>query len=460
MLQQATGRSSFFPALRGNLPQIVRGEGIYIFDDEGRRYIDGAGGLGGVTSIGHGVQEIVEAMVRQARQVCFIPAFQFISPTVLELCDRIAAITPGDLNRVMLLSGGSEATESAVKLARQHHVERGNAGKFKVIARWQGFHGMTLGATGFGGHTGRRRKYAPMLQEATHIGPAYRYRCRFCASASRCTLACAEELERAIRWEGPENVAAFIAEPVVGAAMGAVPAPEGYFQAVREICDRYDVLFIADEVICGFGRTGRTFAVEHWDVVPDILVAGKGLSGGYTPLSAVIARERVLEPLERNGSAFVAGHTYGQNPLSAAVGLAVLEYVQQHDLVRRAAEMGAYLLQRLERLRRHPIVGDVRGLGLLPGVEFVRDPGTKEPFRPELRAAYRVTRAAMERGLVVYPGVGTADGLAGDHVLLAPPLVIARHEVDRLVEALDAAVEAVATPLLEQERAAPTTPTS
>ena len=289
-----SSHSAFFPAIQGDLPTVVRGEGIYLYDDTGRRFIDAAGGVGCVTAIGHGVAEIADAVAEQLRTLAFTPWTQFQTPRVGELAEQVAQVTPGDLNEVVLFNGGSEATEAAVKLARQYWLARERPEKFLVISRWQGFHGLTLGAAGFSGHTGRRRNFAPMLQDMPKIPPAYAYRCEDCAAGS---LRCADELERTIRWHGPENVACFIAEPVVGATMGGVPAPAGYFQRIREICDRYDVLFIADEVMNGFGRTGRWFAVEHWDVVPDILVAGKGVSGGYAPLSVLMASETIVQAL-------------------------------------------------------------------------------------------------------------------------------------------------------------------
>lgn len=440
MTTSMPGRSAFYPAIKGGLPIIERGEGIYLYTSDGKRLIDGAGGVGCVTSIGHGVPEVVDALAEQAASVAFIPMVQYASRPTLELGDLIASLAPGDDPSVMLLSGGSEATENAVRLARQHHLEAGRATRFKVITRWQGFHGMTLGATGFGGHTGRRRKYAPMFVDQPHIPPAYRYRCQFCAEQSACTLKCAEALDRAIKWEGPENVAAFIAEPVVGATMGSVPAPPGYFQAIREICDRYSVLWIDDEVMTGFGRTGRWFASEHWEVRPDIIVSAKGVSGGYTPLAVLIAQPHVIAPLAENDANFVAGHTYVGNPLSSAVGLAVLEYIRRNNLLANCREQGDYLLSRLPELLAYPIVGDVRGMGLMTGLELVRDLATKEPFPPEARAAYVLTDECREAGLAVYPGQGTADGLVGDHVMLTPPLTVTRDQIDEIMAALHAAV--------------------
>jgi len=434
-------RSAFFPAINDDLPTIVRGEGIYLYDDAGRRFIDAAGGVGCVTAIGHGVPEVVDAVAAQMQTLAFLPWTQFQSPRVHEFTDRIAQITPGDLNHVAVFNSGSEVTEGAVKLARQYWLASERPEKFLVISRWQGFHGMTLGAAGFGGHTGRRRKYAPMLHDMPKIPPAYPYRCADCAAGS---LRCADELERTIRWHGPENVACFIAEPVVGATMGGVPAPAGYFQRIREICDRYDVLFIADEVMTGFGRTGRWFAVEHWDVVPDILVAAKGASGGYAPLAVLAASEKIVRALRAQGTPFVAGHTYSQNPVVAAAGLAVLDYIQRHQLVQAAAERGADLARGLTRLKQtHPILGDVRGIGLLQGVELVRDQWSREPFAAEAGIASRFARACVAEGAAVYPGQGGADGLLGDHALVTPPLTITSAQVEELVDAIDRGLASV-----------------
>lgn len=433
--------ASFFPALEGDLPTIVRAEGIYLYDTEGRAIIDAAGGVGAVTSIGHAVPEVVEAIASQLKQVAFVPWTQFQSEPAQKLAEAIAETTPRGLNGVALFTSGSEVTEGAVKLARQYWLARSKPEKHLVISRWQGFHGMTLGATGFSGHTQRRRKYQPMIQDMPKISPAYAYRCEDCASGG---LRCADELERAIRWYGPENVACFIAEPVVGATMGAVPAPPGYFPRIREICDRYEVLFIADEVMCGFARTGKWFAIEHWDVVPDILVAAKGVSGGYAPLAVLIAHERILGALRQARTPWVAGHTYAQNPVTAAAGLAVLDYLQRHNLVQAAAARGAQLRAGLESLiGRHRILGDVRGLGLLLGVELVRDQSTREPFPVEDGVAFRFGRACIDEGVAVYPGQSGADGQLGDHALITPPLVTTPDQVDALVAGIDRALTRV-----------------
>ena len=426
---------------------IERAEGIYLYDSNGKRYIDGSGGSAAVTSIGHGVQEVIDAAVEQMKKVSYVPMHLMAHRPLLELADTIAEITPGSLNKVWFVSGGSEATENAVKMARQYHLERGNPSKFKIVSRWQSYHGATLGSLAFGGHTFRRRKYVPMLNDQPKIPAAYQYRCAYCQDGGKCNLECARALEHTIRLEGPENVAAFIAEPIVGAALGAVTPPDGYFAAIRTICDKYDVLFIADEVMTGFGRTGEMFAMNHWDVVPDIITAAKGISGGYTPLGAVIARDEVIAPFENNSSNFVGGHTFVGNPLSCAVGLAVIRYMLSHDLVNNAKTVGAYFLDRLNALKSHPTVGDVRGKGLLVGLEFVRDKVTKEPFAPENRFAARIGAEALARGLVTYPGTGTVDGLLGDHMLFGPPLTITREQIDDLIVILDASIGAVESKL-------------
>jgi adenosylmethionine-8-amino-7-oxononanoate aminotransferase len=430
-----TTNATFFPALGGDLPTVVRAEGIYLFDERGRPIIDAAGGVGGVTSIGHAVPEVVEAIAQQLRTVAFVPWTQFQTEPARALAERVAALTPAGLNNVALFNGGSEVTEGAVKLARQYWLARGRADKYLVISRWQGFHGMTLGATGFGGHTGRRRTYQPMIHDMPKIPPAYAYRCVECASGS---LRCADELERTIRWYGAENVACFIAEPVVGATMGAVPAPPGYFERIREICQRHDILFIADEVMTGFGRTGRWFALEHWGVVPDILVAAKGVSGGYAPLAVLAADDRIVGALRAAGTPWVMGHTFSQNPVTATAGLAVLDFIEQHDLVKAAAERGAELSRALKGVaERHTILGDVRGLGMLQGIELVRDKETREPFPVADGMAYRLARACIEEGAAIYPGQSGADGERGDHALVTPPLTISSAQIEELAGAID-----------------------
>ncbi|MFL5760197.1 MAG: aspartate aminotransferase family protein [Thermomicrobiales bacterium] len=441
--------NAIYRDLHKHYPTVVRGEGIYLFDVDGKRYIDGSGGSAAVTSIGHGVEEVIEAMTRQARALAYAPTHAF-STEAIEECARIIVedFAPEGLDRVWFVSGGSEATENAVKMALQYQRDRGQGTRHLVIGRWSSFHGATLGALAYGGNAGRRCVYSPVLFQTEHIAPCFPYRCSANSSCPECDLACAHQLERVIRQVGAENVAAFIAEPVVGATLGAVAATPGYFQEIREICDRYGVVFIADEVMTGFGRTGRNFAIEHWGVTPDLIACAKGISGGYAPLGAVIVRPEIVGEVKQRGRSFVIGHTAAGNPLSCAVGSAVLRHIRDNGLVRNAEAVGAHFLQRLEELKeRHEMIGDLRGKGLLLGIEFVRDCRTKEPFPPEWQVAKRLGAATLERGLVSYPGSGTVDGALGDHMLYAPPLSITLEQVGELIAILDDSLRAVTADL-------------
>ncbi|HEU4401612.1 MAG TPA: aspartate aminotransferase family protein [Candidatus Polarisedimenticolia bacterium] len=435
--------------LRTRYPIAVKAAGVWIHDSEGRKYLDGCSGAV-VCSIGHGVPEIAAVMTAQAKRLAFAHSSQFISHETIGLSERIAALCPGDLRtggRVYLVSGGSEAVETAIKLARQYHLDSGNPGKHKVIARWQSYHGSTMGALAVTGNVARRDLYAPMFATMPHIPPCYCYRCPYTLKFPACGIACVEDLEAAIHQEGPETVAAFIAEPVVGATLGAVPAVEGYWNRAREICDRYNVLLIADEVMTGIGRTGKNFAVDHYKVVPDLIVTGKGLSGGYTPLGAVIARGFIADALAAGRGYFEHGFTYSANPLSAAIGSAVLDYVAKNRLVARAARFGKVLGEKLETLRRHRIVGDVRGLGMMWGIELVRDRKTREPLAPGLKASRRLYDACLAEGLIIYPGSGTREGQDGDHFIVSPPFTITSAEIDDLVARLDRALVKTAASL-------------
>ncbi len=425
-------------------PKLVRGEGIYLYDDEGKRYIDGSGGSAAVTAIGHGVPEVVSAISEQVARLAYAPTHAFTTDAV-ETCARliIEEFAPEGFGKVWFVSGGSEATENAIKMAIQYHRERGQGSRHLVIGRRQSFHGATIAALAVGGNSGRRRPYSAILPPAEHISACNSYRDTMDGPTR------ANELEYAIRQVGAENVAAFIAEPVVGATMGAMPAMPGYFPRIREICDRYGVLFIADEVMTGFGRTGRPWGLDHWGVTPDLIACAKGISGGYTPLGAVLAKPEFVDEVRARSGSFVIGHTSSGNPLSCAAGAAVLRYVLDHRLIENAAQVGAHFKERLEDLAtRHEMIGDVRGLGLLLGIELVRDRASKEPFLPSWAVARRIGAATLERGLVSYPGSGTADGVAGDHILFAPPLTITEAQIDDLIEILDASLSAVTADLV------------
>jgi len=436
----------FYRSPSKTYPEAVRAEGVWIWGADGKRFLDGSGGACVVT-IGHGVSEVRQAAFAQLGAISFAHGSQFTTGACEELARRVAALSPDpELDRVYFVSGGSEAVETAVKLSRQYWREAGRPDRYKVLSRWTSYHGNTAGALALGGHTGRRSPYLPLIQHTPHIEPCYCYRCPFGRTPDSCGLPCADALDRAIRYEGPESVAAFIAEPVVGATAGALVPPDGYWQRIREICDRYQILLIADEVMTGAGRTGRNLALEHWGVNADLVVLAKGLSSGYAPIGAVLVRRGIHDAVRDGSGTFVHGHTYGQHPVSMAVGAAVLRYAEENALVARSARLGEVLLGKLRGLLDLPAVGDVRGLGLFAGVELVADKATKACFDPARKMATKVGAAAFRRGLITYPGDGGADGIRGDHILVCPPFVISEEEVDLMVGTLrEAIAEATGT---------------
>jgi adenosylmethionine-8-amino-7-oxononanoate aminotransferase len=435
-------------SFRKAFPPAVRGEGVYLWDARGKQYLDFSGSAA-VNFIGHGVAQIAAAMAAQAKQVEFVHSSQFTTPVAEEYAAELIDFAGKNFEGgcVYFTCGGSESVETALKLARQYQVEIGQSKRHQVISRGQSYHGSTLGALSVSGNKRRREMYLPMLREFAHIAFPYCYRCAFdCTDGCRhCGQEYAAELEKAIE-AAQDEVAAFIVEPVSGATLGAVVPPPGYLQSVAEICRRHGVLLIADEVMTGMGRTGRHFAVEHWDVAPDILVTAKGLSSGYAPLGAVLVSKRVADAVAHGSGAFLHGFTYNSHPISLAAGRAVLRWVQERKLVEaadpeRPDSIAASLRSSLESLRDVKAVGDVRGIGLLWGVEFVADKSTKRPFASELNFAGRVAQAAVKRGLLVYPMQGCVDGIAGDHLLIAPPAVITAEQIDWAVNELRNAIE-------------------
>lgn len=433
----------FYRDLRKTYPVVDRGEGVFVWDKNGKRYLDGSGGACVVT-IGHGVPEIREAMLVQADRLAFTHGTHFTSEAAMECAQRLCTMAPDSrLNRVYFLSGGSEAVETAVKLVRQYWRDVGRPDKYKVISRWTSFHGNTTGALALGGHTGRRRHYQPLFLHTPHIEPCYCYRCPFHRTPENCALECADQLERTIKYEGPDAVAAFIAEPVVGATAGVLVPRQGYWRRIREICDTYDIKLIADEVMTGCGRCGHNFCLDHWQVIADMIVTAKGLSSGYSPLGAVIVMEEIHEAIQNGSGAFVHGHTFSQNPLSTAIGAAVLRYVKENDLVARSRRLGEFLLERLKNLLNLEMVGDVRGLGLFAGVELVKDKVTKATIDPKLKANALVATEAFHRGLLTYPGGGGADGINGDHIIVAPPFIITETQIDHMVNILEESIKVV-----------------
>ena len=426
----------FYRNLTKTYLEVDHGEGIYLYDKDGNRYMDACSGAA-VSNLGHAHPRVIRAMTEQAQKVAFSHLSRWTSGPIKELADLVASLAPGSLNKLYLVSGGSEATEAALKMARQYYLERdGKTGKYRVISRWKSFHGNTIGALSMTGDK-RRKKYTPLLLNFPHVAPAYCYRCPFGKEQETCAVECALDLERVIKLEGADTIAAFIAEPVGGAACGAIVPHKDYFKIVREICDHYDILLIADEVMTGFGRTGAMFAIEDYGVIPDMICAAKGMSAGYSPLGAVIVKDEIYETFKQGSGIFVHGHTYGGNPLSAAVAVAVIRTLIEDKLVENSRVVGSYLLGQLrEKLQPFWFVGDVRGKGLMQGVEIVKNKATKEPFPAALGLAEKLTVTLMKHGVVVYPGSGNADGENGDQFLLAPPLIITKEQADELVEAM------------------------
>jgi adenosylmethionine-8-amino-7-oxononanoate aminotransferase len=424
--------------------RIVKGEGVYIFDENGKKYLDATGGSNASVPIGHRVEQIINDILGQTKKVSFVPMHLFSNEPAERLAKEIAKLSPDGLKTTWFVNSGSEATENAVKIARQFQLEKGTPSKYKVITRWQSYFGNTLGALAVGGHTFRRSKYIPLLKDMPHIPPAYCYRCWFNKGYPDCDIDCAQFLERVIKQEGKDHVAAFIAEPIVGATTGATVPPIEYYPMIREICDKYDLTLIIDEVQTGVGRTGKWFCIEHWKVSPDIMTTAKGLSGGYTPLGAVIVKEAIMEQFIRNKSNLVGLHTFSANPISCTVGSSVLKYITSNNLVEKCRDAGEYIIKLLKELQEESsIIGDVRGLGLMIGVEFVKDKKNKEPYAPEIGICHKVTKEAMERGAIVYPGSGTADGIVGDHILLTPPFIITKEQIDELASILGETIKIV-----------------
>ncbi|GIN98738.1 aspartate aminotransferase family protein [Siminovitchia terrae] len=431
------------PVLDYKYPAITHGDGIYLYDEKGKQYIDGSSGA--VTaSIGHGVQEVIDAMAEQSKKVSFVYRSQFTTESAEQLAKKISEISPGDLNWSFFVNSGSEATETAMKIAIQYWQEKGMKTKNKIISRWMSYHGITMGALSMSGHIQRRERFEPMLENYPSLSAPYYYRDADQRTIEECDDFYAQELEKEILRIGKDHIAAFIAEPMVGAAGGALTPSDGYFQKMKAVCDRYDILFIADEVMTGVGRTGKMFAMEHFNVIPDIIATGKGMSAGYTPMAAAIVSEKVMEPILKGSKIVMSGHTFSANPQSAATCLAVLNYIEKNNVVENSAVNGAYLKEKIRELAEaSEIIGDVRGKGLFVGVEFVKDKLTKNSFDRALDVVSRIVQANFEEGLLVYPANAGTDGLIGDAVILSPPLTITKEEVDELVRRFAVALRKV-----------------
>ncbi|MDD7908730.1 aspartate aminotransferase family protein [Pseudovibrio exalbescens] len=424
------------------LPRAVKGDGCYIIDQNGKRYLDASGGAA-VSCLGHSNEAVRDAIKAQVDRIAFAHTGFFTSEPAEELADLLASKAPENLDRVYLVSGGSEATEAAIKLARQYHVEKGDVRRSRIIARLQSYHGNTLGSLAAGGNMWRREPFEPLLVDMSHIDPCYAYRHkRDDESIEDYGMRAANALEEEILRVGPETVAAFIAEPVVGATMGAVPPVPGYLRRIREICDTYGVLLILDEVMCGMGRTGYLFACEADKVTPDILCMAKGLGAGYQPIGAMMCSSEIYSAIENGSGFFQHGHTYVGHPTAAAAALAVFKQLSAAETMPAVNIASQKLFAALRaRFGDHPHIGDIRGRGLFIGLELVWNRETKEPFVPALKLNARVKKHAFANGLVCYPMGGTIDGKHGDHILLAPPFIIEDQQIEEIMDRLDVALK-------------------
>ncbi|KVE38096.1 aspartate aminotransferase family protein [Burkholderia sp. BDU5] len=433
----------FHRAPRANLPVAVAGDGIEIIDSTGKRYIDACGGAA-VSCLGHSNQRVIDAIKRQAQQLPYAHTSFFTTQPAEALADRLAAAAPAGLEHVYFVSGGSEAIEAALKLARQYFVEKGEPARRHFVARRQSYHGNTLGALAIGGNAWRRAPFLPLLIEAHHVSPCYAYReQRADESEAAFAQRLADELESKILALGPDTVAAFVAETVVGATAGAVPPVREYFRKIRAVCDKYGVLLILDEIMSGMGRTGHLFACEEDGVAPDLLAIAKGLGAGYQPIGATLVSDEIYRTIVGGSGFFQHGHTYIGHATACAAALEVQRVIAEDRLLDNVKARGEQLRALLrERYADHPHVGDVRGRGLFVGVELVRERDTKAPFEPQLKLNAIVKREAMRRGLMVYPMGGTADGDSGDHILLAPPFICTAQQIGAIVERLAGAIEA------------------
>lgn len=432
-------------SLRETPPKAIGGEGVYLFAEDGRRVIDASGGAA-VSCLGHQHPRVIAAMAKQASTLAYAHTAFFSSEPAEALAETLVGHEPGGLAYAYFVSGGSEAIEASIKLARQYFIERGEPQRQHFIARRQSYHGNTLGALAAGGNAWRRAPYAPLLSAAfSHVTPAFAYHeKRDGESDAQFVARLAAELEAEFQRLGPDTVAAFLAEPVVGATAGAVAAPDGYFKAIREICDRHGALLILDEVMCGMGRTGTTHAWEQEGVAPDIQAIAKGLGGGYQPIGAMLASGKIIDTIRAGSGAFQHGHTYLAHPLACAAALAVQEVIREDRLLDRVKERGKQLEQRLiDRFGNHRHVGDIRGRGLFWAIELVADRASRTSFDPALKLNQKIKAEAFANGLGCYPGGGTVDGVRGDHVLLAPPYIASAEEIDLIVDKLGTAVDNV-----------------
>ncbi len=418
-------------------PKITRGEGIYLYDDHGNEYLDGCSGSS-VCNIGHGNKEVAEFAKEQIETIAFTHLSRFTADPIEQCAEKVSNWTPDSLNHIYFVSGGSEGTETAIKMARQYYVERDgrNSSKSLIISKWNSYHGNTLGALSVTGLSGRRTIYNPMLVDFPKIHQFYHYRNPWDSKTKkRTSIKAAQELEEAINRIGPEHICAFISEPIVGSAAPGIHPEKIYFDMVREICDKYDILLIIDEVMSGFGRTASKFGIDHYNLEPDLMIMAKGMSCGYTPIGAVAVSREIFDTIMVKGSGqFIHGHTYAGNPLSCGIANKVMEIIERDKLINLAKKNSKHFTKRLKEFNAYDFVGEIRGLGYMQGIEFVKNKTTKESFDTKTKFSKRIMEACLKEGLVIYPGSGSVNGVIGDHVLLTPPINITVSEIDLFID--------------------------
>lgn len=434
--------SVFYRHLHRSYPLITHGQGAYLFDEEGKKYLDASGGAA-VVNLGHGLKEIADALQIQALKAGYLNGMQFTHAPVETLARYISDFLPFKDGKTYFLTSGSEAIEASIKLARQFWVEQGHSSKYRVISRAPSYHGNTLAALSLSARERYKETFQPMLSGSLMIPAPYCYRCYRGESYPSCQVRCAQELELGIKKLGEENVSAFLTEVIGGGSIGAAVPPPEYFQIVRKICDDHGILLIADEVMTGVGRTGKWLACHHFDLVPDIIVMGKGLTSGYFPLSALAAKKEIVDSIFEKGKNFLHFQTFAHHPVGCAAGVVTLDYIKRHNLLERCSETGRLLRKELTPLLDHPQVGDIRGEGLLIGIEFVQEKETKKAFSRDMKYAENFVRIALEKGLVLWPNTGHAGGINGDLVLVAPPFIIGQDEISQIVNLLGETLEEI-----------------
>jgi len=431
---QISKSSVFHRRLDYQYPVITHGNGIYLYDEQGKKYIDGVGGAL-VCNIGHGKKELARKIGKLAEKTTFLHAAQFTTRHMEDYAKKLSKVLPKGINKSYFVSGGSEAVETTIKLARQYHYDSGRKEKYKIVYTWPSYHGSTIGALSVTGKSAFRKIAEPYLLDFPSFNGFSSYRCPHNKKNNNgCIAECAYEFGKTIKKNNSKTIAALIIEPVIGASAGAVLPPKGYFQIIRKICDKYNILLIADEVMSGFGRTGKWFAVQHFGVVPDIMTAGKGISGGFAPLAGVFCTNKVFKAIKNGSGNFSHGFTFANNSFTTGIGNMILDYMIKKDLVGNAAKMGNYLMSKLEKLRNFDIVGDVRGKGLMTAVEFVKNKKTKEPFPRNIHLAEKILQTAQKKGLILYFCIGFVDGVNGDAVMVAPPFNVTKKEIDEIIK--------------------------